>query len=138
MVACTRLFGKRELSQLSVVDLVLILLISNSVQNAMVGPDSSLLGGIVAAGTLFVVDYVLKLILDRFPNLGRAVEGEPLVLVYNGKVNKANMNKAKLDMSELTEALRQHGIIKMDDVKLAILEVDGEISVIPNEEAGKN
>ena len=118
------------LSQLSVVDLVLILLISNSVQNAMVGPDSTLLGGIVAAGVLFLTDYALKLLLDKFPKISRVVQGEPIVLIYNGEVNKINLNKAKMDMDELMEALRQHGIINVKDVKFAILEVDGEISVI--------
>jgi len=96
----------------------------------MVGPDSTLLGGIVAAGVLFLTDYALKLLLDKFPKISRVVQGEPIVLIYNGEVNKINLNKAKMDMDELMEALRQHGIINVKDVKFAILEVDGEISVI--------
>ncbi|WP_018963810.1 DUF421 domain-containing protein [Coprothermobacter platensis] len=131
IVACTRLFGKTELSQLSLIDLVLILLISNSVQNAMVGSDSTLLGGIVAAGILFIVDYILKFLLDKFPKLSKTVQGEPILLIYKGEINKNNLNKAKMDTSDLAEALRQNGIINIKDVKLAILEVDGHVSIIP-------
>lgn len=131
IVACTRLFGKTELSQLSLIDLVLILLISNSVQNAMVGSDSTLLGGIVAAGVLFIVDYILKFLLDKFPKLSKTVQGEPILLIYKGEINKNNLNKAKMDTSDLAEALRQNGIINIKDVKLAILEVDGHVSIIP-------
>jgi uncharacterized membrane protein YcaP (DUF421 family) len=134
IVACTRLFGKTELSQLSLIDLVLILLISNSVQNAMVGSDSTLLGGIVAAGVLFIVDYFLKFLLDKFPKLSKTVQGEPILLIYKGEINKKNLDKAKMDTSDLAEALRQNGIINIKDVKLAILEVDGQVSVIPYSE----
>ena len=75
IVAAIRLFGHKELAQLSVIDLVFILLISNAVQNAMVGPDSTLAGGLVAAGTLFILNYLLKLLFYRFPRLGRLDPG---------------------------------------------------------------
>ena len=85
IVVAIRLFGKKELAQLSVVDLVFILLISNAVQNAMVGPDSTLSGGLVAAITLFLVNYTLKYLQYRFPKFRKAVEGDTIMLVYQEK-----------------------------------------------------
>lgn len=133
IIIAIRLFGKKELSQLSVVDLVFILLISNSVQNAMVGSNSTLSGGLVAAGALFVVNYIFKLFLYRFPKFGRLIQGETLLLIYKGKLNRKNLVKAKLTVAELMEAIREHGVSKMEEVDLAVLEVDGNISVLSNE-----
>ncbi len=90
IVFAIRLFGKKELAQLSVVDLVFILLISNSVQNAMVGPDTSLAGGMAAATGLFVINYIFKWLLKKFPGFSHVVQGEALLLVYQGKVNEKN------------------------------------------------
>ncbi len=81
IIVAIRLFGKKELGQLSVVDLVFILLISNSVQNAMVGTDSSLAGGLVAAGSLFAANSLFKFVLFRFPKIGRMIQGEPSILI---------------------------------------------------------
>jgi len=125
-----RLFGKKELSQLSVVDLVFILLISNSVQNAMVGSNSTLAGGLVAAGALFITNFIIKQIIFRFPGVGKIIQGETLLLIYEGKLNKKNANKAKLSMDEIMEALREHGVSRIEDVNLAVLEVDGNVSVL--------
>ena len=130
IVIAIRLFGKTELSQLSVVDLVFILLISNSVQNAMVGPDSTLQGGLIAATALFVVNYLFKQALYRFPKLGKLVQGETLLLIYKGKLNKQNLVKARLTVGEIMEAIREHGVSSIEDVDLAVLEVDGNISVL--------
>lgn len=133
IVLAIRLFGKKELSQLSVVDLVFILLISNSVQNAMVGSNSTLSGGLVAAAALFVVNFIFKEILYRFPKFGRLVQGETLMLIYKGKLNRRNMEKAKLTIGEIMEAIREHGVSTIEEVDLAVLEVDGNISVLSNE-----
>lgn len=133
IIAAIRIFGKKELSQLSVIDLVFILLISNAVQNAMVGSDSSLIGGLVAATTLFVVNYVFKLLLYRFPKLGKLVQGEPMMLIYKGRLNHHNLTRAKITLDELKEAVREHGISLIEDVDLAVLEMDGNISIISND-----
>lgn len=130
IIVMIRLFGKKELSQLSVVDLVFILLISNAVQNAMVGANVSLLGGLVAAGSLFVVNAFMKQVIYRFPGIGKLVQGQTIMLIYGGKLNRANMARAKLSMDELMEALREHGISDVGDVDLAVLEVDGNVSVL--------
>ena len=128
-----RLFGKKELAQLSVIDLVFILLISNSVQNAMVGSDTSLLGGLAAAGGLFVVNYVLKLLMLKYPRFGKAIQGESILLIYEGKVNEGNLKKAMISMAELETAVREHGVENIKEVNLAILEVDGNISILSQE-----
>lgn len=133
IVVAIRFFGKNELAQLSVIDLVFILLISNSVQNAMVGTDSSLGGGMVAATSLFVVNYLFKRIMYRFPKLNKLIQGEPLLLIYDGKINLINVNKAKISMDEIMEAIREHGVSTVEQVDLAILEVDGNISVMSHE-----
>lgn len=133
IVIAIRLFGKTEIAQLSVADLVFILLISNAVQNAMVGPDTSLLGGLVAAATLFVVNAIFKECMYRLPWFGRMMQGDSLMLVYQGRVNDNNMRKAKLTTNELLEAIREHGVAKISDVNLAVLEVDGNISVLSND-----
>src|SRR6478736_522661 len=104
IILAIRLFGKKELAQLSVIDLVFILLISNSVQNAMVGPDTSLLGGIAAATGLFVINYIFKWMLKTFPNFSKVVQGEELMLVYHGKVKKENMEQSMLTIEELEAA----------------------------------
>lgn len=133
IVIAIRLFGKKELAQLSVVDLVFILLISNAVQNAMVGPDTSLSGGLVAATSLFVVNYLLKYLQYRFPSLGKMIQGEATLLVYKGKVNDAHMRKVRITFDELMEAIREHGVASVQEVDLAVMEVDGSISVLSDQ-----
>lgn len=133
VVIAIRLFGKKELSQLSVIDLVFVLLISNSVQNAMVGSDSTLTGGLIAAATLFVVNYIFKQFLYHFPKFSRIIQGESILLVYDGVPNHRNIARAMLTMDELMEAVREHGVSRIEDVNLAILEVDGNISVLSND-----
>ncbi|MCX6246908.1 MAG: DUF421 domain-containing protein [Bacteroidetes bacterium] len=133
IIVAIRLFGKKELAQLSVIDLVFILLISNAVQNAMVLGDNSLVGGMIAAGTLFVVNYVLKFLQFRFPGFSRALQGDATMLVYKGKVLESHLRIAKITTNELLEAVREHGVADISEVDLAILEVDGNISVISHE-----
>lgn len=133
IVVSIRLLGKKELSQLSVIDLVFVLLISNAVQNAMVGSNSTLMGGLVAATALFITNYIFKEFMYRFPKFSRLIQGEALLLIYNGKLNHANIAKYKLTVDEIMEAIREHGVARVEDVDLAILEVDGNISVLSSD-----
>jgi uncharacterized membrane protein YcaP (DUF421 family) len=133
IIVAIRLFGKKELAQLSVIDLVFILLISNAVQNAMVLGDNTLVGGMIAAGTLFIVNYSLKYLQYRFPQFSKALQGDAIMLVYKGKVVESHMRLAKISYNELMEAIREHGVASVADVDLAILEVDGNISVLSHE-----
>jgi uncharacterized membrane protein YcaP (DUF421 family) len=125
-----RVFGKKELAQLSVLDLVFILLISNAVQNAMVGSDTSLSGGLIAAGTLFLLNFIFKYLLYRSRKLTRLLEGDPVILVSEGSINDQNLRKLRITTDELLEAIREHGVQSIQDVNLAILEVDGNISIL--------
>ena len=130
IVAAIRLFGKKELTQLSVIDLVFILLISNSVQNAMVGTETSLPAGIAAAASLFIVNAALKSLLFRSKLFNKFVQGEPVMLVYNGIVIEENLRKEKLTLEELEATVREHGVNGIAEVDLAVLEVDGNISIL--------
>ncbi len=96
----------------------------------MVGPDTSLLGGLIAATTLFALNAVLKDLIYKNKLFGRIVEGDPLMLIYRGHVLKHKLIKAKITLSELEAAVREHGVKSVRDVDLAILEVDGNISVL--------
>jgi uncharacterized membrane protein YcaP (DUF421 family) len=133
IIVAIRLFGKKELAQLSIIDLVFILLISNAVQNAMVGSDSSLGGGLVAASALFMINYLFKYLMYRFPKLSLAVQGAELLLIYKGQLNVSNLTKARITREELLEAVREHGVSEIREVDLAVLETDGNISIISNE-----
>lgn len=133
LIIAIRLFGKKELAQLSVFDLVFILLISNVVQNAMTGPDTSLSGGLAGAAALFIVNYLLKFLEFRFPIFSKAIQGEAVMLIFKGKVNRSNLDKAKITMEELLEAIREHGVTTIEEVDLAVFEVDGNISVLSDQ-----
>jgi len=133
LIIAIRLFGKKELAQLSVFDLVFILLISNVVQNAMTGPDTSLSGGLAGAAALFIVNYLLKFLEFRFPIFSKAIQGEAVMLIFKGKVNRNNLDKAKITMEELLEAIREHGVTTIEEVDLAVFEVDGNISVLSDQ-----
>lgn len=130
MIVALRIFGKKELAQLSVVDLVFILLISNAVQNAMVGPNTSLEGGLIAAAALFAANYTLKKLLYKNARLSQLLQGEALVLIYKGNINEQNCKKAEITLNELQAAVREHGVNNIDEVDIAMLEVDGNISIV--------
>jgi uncharacterized membrane protein YcaP (DUF421 family) len=125
-----RLLGKRHVAQLSLVDFVLVLLISNAVQNAMVGDDSSLWGGIIAAVTLLVINYIITIIMMRFRKADIMLEGTPTLLVHNGSVIHDHLMKEQLSVEELERAIREHGFESIAQVKMAVMELDGTISVI--------
>lgn len=130
VIFAIRLFGKKELSQLSIVDLVFILLISNSVQNAMVGNNTTLAGGLIAASSLFIVNWILKNLIYKSKSISETIQGHSLMLIYNGKVIRHNLEKAEISHDELEAAVREHGVENISQVDLAVLEVDGNISVL--------
>ena len=125
-----RVFGKKELAQLSILDLVFIFLISNAVQNAMVGENTTLAGGLTAAGALFLTNFIFKWILFRFPRIGRWVQGESIMLIHHGKLLASALEKVQITREELMEAVREHGVRSIAKVDLAIFEVDGNISIL--------
>jgi uncharacterized membrane protein YcaP (DUF421 family) len=125
-----RLAGKRELGQMTVFDLVVLLLIANAVQNAMVGPDTSLLGGILAAVVLLALNTIVARLRLRSPRLRRLVEGTPTLLVLHGEPIPDHLRREGIDQETLEAALREHGVEDLADVEMAVLEIDGSISVV--------
>lgn len=131
LVIGLRLLGKRELGQMSVYDLVLIIVLANAVQNAMVGSDTTLGGGLAAAITLLALNRGLTWLLLRFPNLEHRLIGEPLLIVSNGQPLWDRMAREGLTRDHLMAALREHGLERLEDARMCVLEVDGTISVVP-------
>jgi uncharacterized membrane protein YcaP (DUF421 family) len=129
-----RLSGKREVGQMTPFDLALLLLISNAVQNAMTGPDTSVTGGIIAAVTLLVINGVMTRIVWQNKKMREFVEGTPTLLIRHGKVIEEHLAKEKVSLDALTQALREHGVASVSDVSVAVLEIDGSISVLKNDE----
>jgi uncharacterized membrane protein YcaP (DUF421 family) len=126
-----RYVGRQTLGQRSALDVVLILIVANAVQNAMIGPDTSLIGGLIAAATLFTVDRVLGAWFRRHRKIKGFFEGGPVILIQDGQVLQANMAKERIDQDELQETLEEHGVEHVSQVKLGILEMDGSLSIIP-------
>ena len=126
-----RLAGKRELGQMTPFDLVVILLIANAVQNAMVGPDTSVTGGLIAAGVLIVGNYGVAQARERLRWLRRAVEGMPTLLINDGQFVREHLRREGLDEEDVLMAIREHGVAGVKDVRMAVLETDGSISIVP-------
>jgi uncharacterized membrane protein YcaP (DUF421 family) len=133
LVVGLRLLGKRELGQMTIYDLVLIIVLANSVQNAMVGDDTTLMGGIVAATVLLFWNRMFTLVLERSPRLERYLVGQPLLIVNKGHLVRDRMAKEGVTVEQVKAALREHGLHSLDQARMCVLEVDGTISVVPED-----
>jgi uncharacterized membrane protein YcaP (DUF421 family) len=127
-----RLSGKRTLAQITPFDFVLILIISEAVQNGLVGDDHSMSNAFLIVSTLVLVDIGLSQWKQRSKRMARILEGLPLVIVRDGRPLQERMDASRVDESDILEAARMyHGLEKMEQVKYAVLERDGAISIIP-------
>ena len=126
-----RFLGKREAGQLSTLDLVVLLVIANAVQNAMVGQNTSLIAGLIAAAVIMTLDVLLHAAADRWKVLGDALDGEPTLLVDHGAILYDNLRKEGISDRELAVALRQNQLLTADEALYVFLETNGQISVIP-------
>jgi uncharacterized membrane protein YcaP (DUF421 family) len=124
-----RLTGKRQVGQLAPFDLVLLLVLSNSMQNAMNGGDNTLSGGVISAVTLIGLNWLIGYATFRNKKIGRFIEGRPQVLIHNGKVYRDVMEHERVTQDELEAAIRRGGCASIEDVHFAILENNGQISV---------
>jgi uncharacterized membrane protein YcaP (DUF421 family) len=124
-----RLFGKREVGQFTLFDLVFVLLVANAVQPAMTGPDASLFGGVIIVVSLLTANWLVGK-LDDIPALHRVLTAPHRVLVENGKPNPEAMAKEGIVEDEIMMALREHGLASLDEVRLVVLESDGSLSVV--------
>lgn len=126
-----RISGRRQIGQLAPFDLVLLLVLSNAVQNSMNGGDNSLIGGLISAITLIILNHSLGFLSTRFKKAEEFIEGQPLILIHNGKCLEKLITQENISHQDLERAVRQAGLVHFSDVKLAILETNGLISVIP-------
>ncbi len=125
-----RLSGKREVGQMTPFDLTLLLLLSNAVQNAMTGPDTSLVGGVAAAATLLLANFLIADLAGLNRRFRKLIQGSPTLLVHDGQLLEAHLAREHVTSDEVMRALREHGIASVKEVSLAVLEVDGSISVL--------
>ena len=131
VVVLLRLAGKRELGQMTVFDLVVVLLLANAVQNAMTGPDFSVQGGLIAALVLILANRAVSVLRLRPGFWGRLLEGTPTVLVEDGQLIAPHLRREGIDERELDMIVREHGVESLGSVKMAVLETDGSISIVP-------
>jgi uncharacterized membrane protein YcaP (DUF421 family) len=133
LIVGLRLLGKRELGQMSLYDLVLIVILGNAVQNAMINNDNTLGGGIVAAAVLLIANRILNFALTKSSRAERYLVGEPVLLVSDGAPITSAMERERITQDQLDAALREHGYDNLDGIHAVILEVDGTMSVIPRQ-----
>jgi uncharacterized membrane protein YcaP (DUF421 family) len=129
-----RLTGKRQVGQLTPFDFLLLLLLANAVQNAMTGPDTSLAGGLVAAGTLILLNMIVAWTARRSSRAEQAIEGSPTILIRHGQILNQNLAREGISREDLLRSLREHGVETVEEVRSGILEVDGTVSVIKEDE----
>lgn len=129
LIAILRLTGKRQIGQLAPFDLVLLLVLSNSVQNAMNGGDNSLIGGIISAVTLILLNYIVGRLTYKNKLMEAIIEGRPQVLIHDGRLFEDVLEREKLTRHELNAALREAGCSTIEEVHFAVLENNGKISV---------
>jgi uncharacterized membrane protein YcaP (DUF421 family) len=135
LVVALRLAGKRELAQLNPFDLVVLLTLSNTVQNAIIGNDNSVSGGLVGAATLLVLDYILVRALYSHPRWFQLVEGKPDVLFEDGKIKRNRLKKELITAEELTSAAHRQGFASLHQVEKVVLETGGTLTFIGKEPA---
>jgi uncharacterized membrane protein YcaP (DUF421 family) len=130
-----RLAGKRQVGQMKPFDLVTLLILSNAVQNAMVGADNSLVGGLAAAGVILLLNFGVGLVRQRWAAASQIFEGSPTLLIYDGQFIADHLHKENLTEADVSQAMREHGVEDIKQVKSAVLEVDGSISIIQKDQA---
>jgi uncharacterized membrane protein YcaP (DUF421 family) len=137
LIVLLRIFGKRELAQLNPFDLVVLLTISNTVQNAIIGDDNSVTGGLLGALALFAINYLVVRFVLRHRRLDQILEGAPTVLIENGRIDRKGLAKELLSQAELTIAAHRQGFSRLDEVESCILEPGGVFSMRRKEQAGE-
>ncbi len=130
-LAALRIFGKREIGQFTLFDLALVLLVANALQPAMTGPDQSIPGGAIIIVTIFVLNGLVSQARARIPLVRRLLEFSPTVIGRSGAWLKEALESQGLDPDDLDAALREHGLDSVKEMKLAVLEADGSISIVP-------
>ena len=133
LIGGLRLLGKRELGQMNIFDLVLIIVLGNSVQNAMMNNDNSLVGGLIAGTVLLILNRIFNIVLQRSKRAERLMVGEPILILNEGVPIDGQMKREGVTHDQLMTALREHGLTRLEQAKMCVLEVDGSISVVPED-----
>lgn len=131
LIVCLSVSGRRQLSQLTSIELVSLMLLGSSVETSMVAGNTSLGAGLVSAGTLLVANRLLTIILARWHWLKRRIIGGPFVLVHDGALVVPNLRRCGLTEEDVLQSLRQNGYAGFADVRFAVLEIDGSLGVVP-------
>ena len=134
LVAGVRIFGKRQIGGMNVYDLVLVLLLANAVQNAMTKGSGNLGVGLVSAGALLLADRLLGIVFTKRPELEGQLLGTPTVVVEDGRFVEEHLRREGVTQDEVLAAVRQFGLSELAQVKLAVLEADGSLSVVPTDD----
>lgn len=125
-----RFMGKKQLAKFTPFDLVLLMIISEAIQNGISGDDHSITGSLISVSVIIVINMLFNILLSKFPAVEKLIDGQPVVIILNGKLFKKVLKEQKITESEVFEALREHEVMNPEEVKCAILEKDGNISVI--------
>ena len=133
VLGMVRLSGKRALGQITPFDVLLIVLLGNAVQNALLGEDTSLAGGLLLAATLIAINYAVGWLASRSRRMERLVEGEPVLVARDGKLLESVLRRELLTRADFDAALRQQGCRSIDEVELALLETNGHITIVPRQ-----
>ena len=128
LIVGLRLAGKRELAQLNPFDLVVLLTLSNTVQNAIIGDDNTVTGGVIGATTLLLVNYVLVRFVSRHEKIERFVEGEPDILIVNGTIQTDRLRQEAISLVELEAAAHKQGFASLGDIDRAVIDPSGSIA----------
>ncbi len=137
LIVTLSFLGQRQVSQLGIMELVVIMVLGSAVETPMVAADTSLLAGIVAASTLLLCNRLFSILVDRWDWLERVVVGRPIPLVYRGKLLRQGLNEAGLTEADVSEGIRERGYENIAEIKLAVLEIDGTISAVPSDGGNK-
>lgn len=135
LVLALRIGGKRELGQLNVLDFAVLLLASNALQNAMIGDDLTLIGGVIGASTLFAANYVFVQLTFRNRAARRILEGQPRILLEQGKPDREALDREAISITELLSAVLERGFTSFREVGLVVLETNGHLAVLGPEAA---
>lgn len=135
VLGMVRLGGKRALGQITPFDVLLIVLLGNAVQNALLGTDTSLGGGLLLAATLILLNYGVGWLTTRSRRMERLIEGEPVVIARDGRLLDAVLRREQVTRADFDAALRQQDCLDVEDVKLALLETNGHITIIPRQKS---
>ena len=132
-----RIAGKRSLAEVTSFDLVLLLIISEAIQQGLIGNDNSMINAALVVLTLAGLNVSLSLLKQRSKTVEKVLEDVPLVLVEEGRILKERMDKVRVDEDDILEAAREsHGLVRLDQIRYAVLERSGEISIVPLRKAG--